>query len=178
MLVRDTDKGRELQSQINELRELLYAYRHGMIKPRRWDNAICPFLSFAEAFFAKISFTKEYGEFSKHVSEHIINNMKDNLTFVDSTEPQQDKAIWTKICENCYDNTWLRPGNALILHPQSGTIRQPPLRREGRIRWQENNDKIATRQSSVKVVKSTRDIKKSRNSEDLNRKPGKTKNSL
>ena len=35
MLVRDTDKGRELQSQINELRELLYAYRHGMIKPRR-----------------------------------------------------------------------------------------------------------------------------------------------
>ncbi len=35
MRVRDTDKGSELQSQIDELRELLYAYRHGMIKPRR-----------------------------------------------------------------------------------------------------------------------------------------------
>lgn len=35
MRVRDTDKGRELQSQIDELRELLYAYRHGIIKPRR-----------------------------------------------------------------------------------------------------------------------------------------------
>lgn len=33
--VRDTDKGRELQSQINELMELLYAYRHGFIKERR-----------------------------------------------------------------------------------------------------------------------------------------------
>lgn len=31
MLVRDTDKGRELQAQIDELRELLYAYRHGLI---------------------------------------------------------------------------------------------------------------------------------------------------
>lgn len=30
--VRDTDKGRELQSQIDELRELLYAYRNGFIK--------------------------------------------------------------------------------------------------------------------------------------------------
>ncbi|MBD5348318.1 MAG: fructose-1,6-bisphosphatase [Bacteroides sp.] len=30
--VRDTDKGIELQSQINELRELLYAYRNGMMK--------------------------------------------------------------------------------------------------------------------------------------------------
>lgn len=34
MRVRDTDKGEELQSQIDELRELLYAYRHGLIKPR------------------------------------------------------------------------------------------------------------------------------------------------
>lgn len=30
--VRDTDKGAELQSQINELKELLYAYRHGLLK--------------------------------------------------------------------------------------------------------------------------------------------------
>lgn len=30
--VRDTDKGAELQSQINELKELLYAYRHGILK--------------------------------------------------------------------------------------------------------------------------------------------------
>lgn len=34
LMVKDTDKGRELQSQINELSELLYAYRHGMIKER------------------------------------------------------------------------------------------------------------------------------------------------
>lgn len=34
LMVKDTDKGRELQSQINELTELLYAYRHGMIKER------------------------------------------------------------------------------------------------------------------------------------------------
>lgn len=34
MRVRDTDKGRELQSQINELMELLYAFRHGIIKER------------------------------------------------------------------------------------------------------------------------------------------------
>lgn len=33
--VRDTDKGVELQSQINELKELLYAYRHGIIKERK-----------------------------------------------------------------------------------------------------------------------------------------------
>lgn len=33
--VRDTDKGTELQSQINELKELLYAYRHGYIKERK-----------------------------------------------------------------------------------------------------------------------------------------------
>lgn len=32
--VRDTDKGKELQSQIDELRELLYAYRNGMMKTR------------------------------------------------------------------------------------------------------------------------------------------------
>lgn len=31
MRVRDTDKGRELQGQIDELKELLYAYRHGII---------------------------------------------------------------------------------------------------------------------------------------------------
>lgn len=30
--VRDTDKGRQIQMQIKELRELLYAYRHGLIK--------------------------------------------------------------------------------------------------------------------------------------------------
>lgn len=35
VLVRDTDKGRELQQQIDELRELLYAYRHGYIKERK-----------------------------------------------------------------------------------------------------------------------------------------------
>lgn len=29
--VSDTDKGRELQAQVDELRELLYAYRHGMV---------------------------------------------------------------------------------------------------------------------------------------------------
>lgn len=34
MRVRDTDKGRELLSQIDELSELLYAYRHGIIKER------------------------------------------------------------------------------------------------------------------------------------------------
>jgi fructose-1,6-bisphosphatase-3 len=32
MRVRDTDKGHELQEQINELEELLYAYRRGIIK--------------------------------------------------------------------------------------------------------------------------------------------------
>ena len=35
MRVRDTDKGAELQAQIDELDELLYAYRHGLIKPHR-----------------------------------------------------------------------------------------------------------------------------------------------
>lgn len=34
MRVRDTDKGRELQSQIDELTQLLYAYRHGIVKER------------------------------------------------------------------------------------------------------------------------------------------------
>ena len=33
--VRDTDKGKELQAQIDELTELLYAYRHGIIKERK-----------------------------------------------------------------------------------------------------------------------------------------------
>ena len=32
--VRDTDKGRELEIQIAELKQLLYAYRHGLIKER------------------------------------------------------------------------------------------------------------------------------------------------
>ena len=34
ILVRDTDKGHELEHQINELRELLYAYRHGFVKEK------------------------------------------------------------------------------------------------------------------------------------------------
>lgn len=34
MRVRDTDKGRDLEMQIKELTELLYAYRHGLIKER------------------------------------------------------------------------------------------------------------------------------------------------
>ncbi len=33
--VKDTDKGAELQSQINELTELLHAYRHGILKERK-----------------------------------------------------------------------------------------------------------------------------------------------
>ncbi len=32
--VRDTDKGKELQSQIDELHDLLFAYRHGILKER------------------------------------------------------------------------------------------------------------------------------------------------
>ena len=32
MLVADTDRGRELQSQIDDLRQLLFAYRHGILK--------------------------------------------------------------------------------------------------------------------------------------------------
>ena len=35
MLVADTDKGEELRTQISELKDLLYAYRHGIIKERR-----------------------------------------------------------------------------------------------------------------------------------------------
>ncbi len=35
MLVADTDKGEELRRQIDELKDLLYAYRHGMIKEKR-----------------------------------------------------------------------------------------------------------------------------------------------
>ena len=35
MLVADTDKGTELQNQINDLRQLLYAYRHGIIKEKK-----------------------------------------------------------------------------------------------------------------------------------------------
>jgi fructose-1,6-bisphosphatase-3 len=35
MLVADTDKGEELRTQIAELRDLLYAYRHGIIKEKR-----------------------------------------------------------------------------------------------------------------------------------------------
>ncbi|MCM1093162.1 MAG: fructose-1,6-bisphosphatase [Lachnospiraceae bacterium] len=38
MRVRDTDKGTILQSQINELTELLYAYHHGMIKEHAKQN--------------------------------------------------------------------------------------------------------------------------------------------
>ncbi len=34
MLVADTDKGTELRSQIDDLRELLYAYRHGILKEK------------------------------------------------------------------------------------------------------------------------------------------------
>lgn len=35
MLVADTDKGTELRSQISDLKKLLYAYRHGIIKEKR-----------------------------------------------------------------------------------------------------------------------------------------------
>ncbi len=35
MLVADTDKGDELRSQIADLKELLYAYRHGILKEKR-----------------------------------------------------------------------------------------------------------------------------------------------
>jgi fructose-1,6-bisphosphatase-3 len=34
MLVADTDKGEELRSQISDLKKLLYAYRHGIIKEK------------------------------------------------------------------------------------------------------------------------------------------------
>ncbi len=35
MLVADTDRGAELRSQISDLKDLLYAYRHGIIKEKR-----------------------------------------------------------------------------------------------------------------------------------------------
>ena len=35
MRVRDTDRGAQLEEQIQELRELLYAYRHGILKERK-----------------------------------------------------------------------------------------------------------------------------------------------
>ena len=35
MLVADTDKGEELRAQITDLKELLYAYRHGIITEKR-----------------------------------------------------------------------------------------------------------------------------------------------
>lgn len=35
MLVADTDKGQELRSQIEDLRQLLYAYRHGILKEKK-----------------------------------------------------------------------------------------------------------------------------------------------
>ena len=35
MLVADTDKGAELRAQISDLKDLLYAYRHGIIKEKR-----------------------------------------------------------------------------------------------------------------------------------------------
>ena len=38
MRVRDTDKGKELQAQIDELSELLYAFRHGIVKERHYKN--------------------------------------------------------------------------------------------------------------------------------------------
>lgn len=38
MLVADTDKGEELRMQIADLKELLYAYRHGMIKERNFSE--------------------------------------------------------------------------------------------------------------------------------------------
>ncbi len=38
--VKDTDKGKIIQSQIDELTELLYAFRHGIIKERNPDKAL------------------------------------------------------------------------------------------------------------------------------------------
>ena len=35
MLVADTDKGEELRTQIADLKQLLYAYRHGILKEKR-----------------------------------------------------------------------------------------------------------------------------------------------
>jgi fructose-1,6-bisphosphatase-3 len=38
MLVADTDKGVEIRQQISDLKDLLYAYRHGFIKERDRKN--------------------------------------------------------------------------------------------------------------------------------------------
>lgn len=38
MLVADTDIGVELRKQIDDLEELLYAYRHGYIKEKKRSN--------------------------------------------------------------------------------------------------------------------------------------------
>ena len=35
MLVADTDKGEELRTQVADLKNLLYAYRHGILKEKR-----------------------------------------------------------------------------------------------------------------------------------------------
>ena len=35
MLVADTDKGEELRTQVADLKKLLYAYRHGILKEKR-----------------------------------------------------------------------------------------------------------------------------------------------
>ena len=36
--VRDTDIGEQLQKQVVELHELLYAYQHGLLKERKYDR--------------------------------------------------------------------------------------------------------------------------------------------
>ena len=33
--VRDTDRGKKIQTQIDDLKELVYAYRHGFLKERK-----------------------------------------------------------------------------------------------------------------------------------------------
>ena len=38
MLVADTDKGEELRAQVRDLKELLYAYRHGIITEKRRES--------------------------------------------------------------------------------------------------------------------------------------------
>jgi fructose-1,6-bisphosphatase-3 len=35
MLVADTDIGKELKRQVEDLKKLLYAYRHGILKEKR-----------------------------------------------------------------------------------------------------------------------------------------------
>ena len=35
LYVKDTDKGKELKAQADELRELLYSYRHGLLKEHK-----------------------------------------------------------------------------------------------------------------------------------------------